>query len=57
MLEVAAIEMLELGVEAYLRELDDEDFAALVKRVRPPKSARYPARRNNMRRNKNSEGR
>lgn len=38
-------EWLQLGVEQYLRELDDGEFAALTAKVRPPKSARYPAKK------------
>ena len=36
---MSAYELLTLGVEAYLRELDDDEFAALTRRVRPPKHA------------------
>jgi hypothetical protein len=44
--------MLQLGVEAYLRELPDDEFDALTRRVRPPKSDRYPKpSRNSKRRN------
>lgn len=42
----APVEMLVVGTEAYLRELSDDEFEALTRRVRPPKSARYPAKRN-----------
>ena len=42
---MTAYELLTLGVEAYLRELDDVEFAALARRVRPPKDVRYPAKR------------
>jgi hypothetical protein len=48
---MAAIDMLRLGAEAYLAELPDDEFADLVKAVRPPKSCRYPAKRNSKRRN------
>jgi hypothetical protein len=41
----APVEMLVIGTEAYLRELSDDEFDALARRVRPPKSARYPAKR------------
>jgi hypothetical protein len=34
---MTAYELLTLGVEAYLRELDEAEFAALTRRVRPPK--------------------
>lgn len=40
----APIDMLVIGTEAYLRELSDDEFDALTRRVRPPKSARYPAK-------------
>jgi hypothetical protein len=39
---MTAYELLTLGVEAYLRELDDAEFAALTRRVRPP-NAQSPA--------------
>ena len=42
---MTAVELLQLGVECYLRELPDDEYAALTRRVRPPKSARYPAKR------------
>jgi hypothetical protein len=45
-LAVTAIEYLELGVEQYLRELPDAEFEALLKAVRPPKAAGYPAPKN-----------
>jgi hypothetical protein len=41
----AAVEFLQLGVEQYLRELPDDEFADLVRAVRPPRSARYPAKK------------
>ena len=40
---VTAYELLTLGVEAYLRELDDAEFATLTRRVRPPTAARSAA--------------
>lgn len=45
---MAAIEMLRLGVEAYVRDMDESEYAAFVARVRPPKS---PTKRNPKRRN------
>jgi hypothetical protein len=42
---MAPTEWLELGVEQYLRELPDDEFDNLVKAVRPPRSARYPAKK------------
>lgn len=42
---VTAIEYLTMGVEQYLRELPDDEFEQLASRVRPPKPARYPAKR------------
>lgn len=51
---MAAIEFLQMGVEQYLRELPDDEFEALTARVRPPKSARYPAKRNGKRRSTSS---
>jgi hypothetical protein len=42
---MTAYELLTLGVEAYLPELDDGEFAALTRRVRPPKDVRFPAKR------------
>ena len=41
---VRAIEYLQLGVEQYLRELPDDEFEQLAKKVRPPKHRRYPAK-------------
>lgn len=38
-------EWLQLGVQQYLREMDDTEFAELTAKVRPPKSARYPAKK------------
>ena len=38
-------EWLQLGVQQYLRELDDAEFAELTAKVRPPKSARHPAKK------------
>jgi hypothetical protein len=35
---VSAIEYLVLGTEQFLRELPDDEFAALVARCRPPVS-------------------
>ena len=40
---MAAIEFLQIGVEQYLREPDDE-FEALAARVRPPRSLRSAPR-------------
>jgi hypothetical protein len=48
---VTAIEYLELGVEQYLRELPDDEYEALTRRVRPPAHIRHPAPRNGKRRN------
>ena len=42
---MSAIEYILLGVEQYLRELPDDEFDALVRSCRPPKSVRYPARK------------
>jgi hypothetical protein len=47
---VTAVEVFELAVSCYLREMDEAEFAAFTRRVRPPKPARLPAkskRRNN----------
>jgi hypothetical protein len=33
---MTAIEMLKLGAEAYVREMDDAEWEAFRKRVRPP---------------------
>jgi hypothetical protein len=41
---MTAVELMELAVEAYLSELPDDEFAALTRRVRPPKAERYPAK-------------
>ena len=41
---MTAYELLTLGVEAYLRELDEAEFTALTRRVRPPKQQRYPVK-------------
>lgn len=35
---MSAIDYLRLGVEQYLRELTDTEFAALVSVVRPPEN-------------------
>jgi hypothetical protein len=48
---MTAIEYLELGVEQYLRELPEDKFEELAVRVRPPKAARYPAKRTAKRHN------
>lgn len=50
-----ALEYLTLGVEQYLRELPEDEWTALERRVRPPKSRRFPAKRNAKRRN-NGDG-
>jgi hypothetical protein len=42
---VTAVEVFELAVSCYLRELDDAEYAALVRRVRPPRDQRHPAKR------------
>ncbi|MGY4646522.1 hypothetical protein ACVWWN_000318 [Mycobacterium sp. URHB0021] len=42
---MTAVEVFELAVSCYLRELDEAEYAALVRRVRPPKDQCYPAKR------------
>ena len=42
---MTSTEVFELAVSCYLRELDDAEFAALTRRVRPPKDASYPVTR------------
>jgi hypothetical protein len=44
---MTSTEVFELAVSCYLRELDDAEFAALTRRVRPPKKSRYPAKKRN----------
>jgi len=44
---MTATEIFELAVNCYLRELDDAEWTALTRRVRPPKA---PVRRTSKRR-------
>ncbi|MCV7176762.1 hypothetical protein [Mycolicibacterium sphagni] len=46
---MTAVDFLQLGVECYLRELDDIEYDALIRRVRPAKARRYPAKGNRRR--------
>jgi len=46
---VTPTDWLELGAEQYLRELDEEDFDALVVRARGSRVKAYPARRKSKR--------
>lgn len=41
---MTAIEMLKLGAEAYAREMDDAEWEAFRKRVRPPSPPQTPER-------------
>jgi len=40
---VTAVEVFELAVSCYLREMDEAEFAAFTRRVRPPKATRLSA--------------
>jgi hypothetical protein len=51
---VTPTDWLELGAEQYLRELDEDDFDALMIRARGRRTTAYPASRKNKRR-KSSE--
>jgi hypothetical protein len=39
---MTGMEMIQLGIRAYLREMDDVEWSALVKDVRPPNSLPRP---------------
>jgi hypothetical protein len=43
-IDMTAIEMLKLGAEAYVREMDDAEWEAFRKRVRPPTRHQSPDR-------------
>ena len=41
---MTAIEMLKLGAEAYVREMDDAEYEAFRRRVRPPAPPQSPGK-------------
>lgn len=53
---MTALDYLQLGVEQYLRELDDDEFDALSARVRPPKPVTLIRNRNSKHTNTSRRG-